>query len=426
MACDNSGDDNAGALHAHDPSGVQPEQTKDVRGCGLAIAYNSDVRAIKPEDFAVVSVNYHCPWHRDVDFQIPEGLPECPPGGCHCMWGWIHSSGGGGQEMYFNGYRCNVTGKTGTVPIPKPVVARKCPFDKNNCTVGAKQPHYWLQAEGNNNFQDWYDPPFYNGDYGWSNGAQTDLWEIDHGSTWITNASEWAPAAPMVGENTGGVYVARKSDDLSSGSELPPVPTGDVGNNRVAVEGAGSKSSSVAEATPAPAKSTASSESESSTSPRNSGSQATPTPSGSSRSAAPSSNPKSASSSAGDAASSSSKPMPPASANASSAANEASNSPSPLPSGKPSANATVSEDATSNSTVPLPSAGSSTNTTSPKAGSSNSTAPSSSSSPDSTPSVNVMAPLPSIAAGSNTTSNSTSKGGKKCKRGRKRSHRLRL
>jgi hypothetical protein len=56
-------------------------------------------------------------------------------------------------------------------------IAKKChfPTDISNCTVGGKQPHYWLQKERNNNFQDYYDPPFYNGNYGFMDGAQTDL-----------------------------------------------------------------------------------------------------------------------------------------------------------------------------------------------------------------------------------------------------------
>ena len=65
--------------------------------------------------------------------------------------------------MYQLGYRCDVTGAQMTTPLPKrqfslslpksadPValVSRKCdyPNDVSNCTVGGKQPHYWLQAE---------------------------------------------------------------------------------------------------------------------------------------------------------------------------------------------------------------------------------------------------------------------------------------
>lgn len=212
MACNDAGGPGAGLVHAHDPNGTPPDQTNDVMGCGIGIVYESDVSKIKPEDFAMISINHKCPWYRDVDFQIPKRLPPCPPGGCHCMWGWIHNSGGGGQEMYMNGYRCNVTGETGTVPVPKPVVARKCPFDKNNCTMGAKQPHYWLMGERNNNHQHEYDPPYYNDEYGFENGAQNDLWDIDLGTTWNNNQSEWAPIPPFSGRNVGGEYIPRNKD----------------------------------------------------------------------------------------------------------------------------------------------------------------------------------------------------------------------
>lgn len=66
--------------------------------------------------------------------------------------------------------------------------ANKCHFpdDISNCTVGAKQPHFWYQLDHNNNPQGTYDPPYCmclyfamlisdNGEYGFMNGAQTDL-----------------------------------------------------------------------------------------------------------------------------------------------------------------------------------------------------------------------------------------------------------
>lgn len=52
--------------------------------------------------------------------------------------------------------------------------------------------HYWLQKERNNNFQESHDPPFYNEDYGFMNGAQTDLWEA-HKAFGPVNESDWAP-----------------------------------------------------------------------------------------------------------------------------------------------------------------------------------------------------------------------------------------
>ncbi|WWD17327.1 hypothetical protein CI109_101767 [Kwoniella shandongensis] len=198
-ACDGDGPSGGiGAMHTSD-QWESPNPT-DVKGCGIAIAYESDVTKIKPEDFTVITVNYTCPWFKHVDFQIPDDLPPCPEGGCHCMWGWVHAADAGSEQMYFNGYRCNVSGATGTTPIPQAKTANKChyPEDKTNCTVGAKQPHYWYQTEGNNNPQGTYDPPFYNGDYGFINGAQTDLFAALGGVTESSSASSVAAstAAP--------------------------------------------------------------------------------------------------------------------------------------------------------------------------------------------------------------------------------------
>ena len=63
----------------------------DLKGCALAIAYESDVHAIQPEDFTVFSINQTCVWSRFTDFQVPERMPPCPAGGCHCSFFWIHS-----------------------------------------------------------------------------------------------------------------------------------------------------------------------------------------------------------------------------------------------------------------------------------------------------------------------------------------------
>lgn len=140
MACDKPGENGAmGAIHATDIfPGPAYGQSKSVRGVGLGIAYESDVYKLKPEDFVVISVNHTAPWLREVGFQIPAGLPPCPEGGCHCLWGWVPDPMNV-KQMYSLGYRCNVTGETGTEYPARPQVARKCFFDKNNCTSGAKQ-----------------------------------------------------------------------------------------------------------------------------------------------------------------------------------------------------------------------------------------------------------------------------------------------
>lgn len=211
MACNTPGDDgHMGAIHATDVfPGPAYGESKSVMGVGLGIAYESDVFKIKPEDFVVISINHTAPWTREVGFQIPSGLPACPAGGCHCMWGWVPDPMNV-QQMYTLGYRCNVTGAVGREYPAKPQIARKCPFDKNNCTMGAKQVskgvmeiagdnlaniqmHYIDQLEGNNNFQAHEDPAFYNYDYGFHDGAQTDIWMTDDGATWNKNTSDLAP-----------------------------------------------------------------------------------------------------------------------------------------------------------------------------------------------------------------------------------------
>ncbi|KAJ9105892.1 hypothetical protein QFC20_004227 [Naganishia adeliensis] len=167
--------DGRGAMHTIDTWG--DPNPKNVKGTSIAIAYESDINKVTPEMFAVISVNYTSPWFQQTDYRIPGDLPSCPSGGCLCMWSWVHSVEGGSEQIYQLAYRCKVTGATGTRAIPPPQIAKKCHFpeDTSNCTVGAKQPHYWLQKERNNNHQDYYDPPFYNGDYGFSDGAQTDF-----------------------------------------------------------------------------------------------------------------------------------------------------------------------------------------------------------------------------------------------------------
>jgi hypothetical protein len=62
-------------------------------GTALAIAYTSNVTALKPNDMTVISVNYSGVWEREVMYQIPPNMPECPAGGCLCTWNWFHTAG---------------------------------------------------------------------------------------------------------------------------------------------------------------------------------------------------------------------------------------------------------------------------------------------------------------------------------------------
>lgn len=58
-----------------------------LRGCALAIAYKSDAKAVRPEDFVVFSVNHRCVKNRKTEFDVPK-LPRCAEGKCVCAWFW--------------------------------------------------------------------------------------------------------------------------------------------------------------------------------------------------------------------------------------------------------------------------------------------------------------------------------------------------
>ncbi|KAG8911118.1 hypothetical protein FRC01_005920 [Tulasnella sp. 417] len=118
-------------------------------------------------------------------------MPACSQGVCHCAWFWIHSPNSGGMQMFMNAFKCKITNTKPTAKkIGKPQLARRCGHDPvlnrdgdpKNCTVGAKQPLYWLQNERNNMFEGYYDPPFYNGLYGYKNGAQDDIFVNEQGN----------------------------------------------------------------------------------------------------------------------------------------------------------------------------------------------------------------------------------------------------
>jgi hypothetical protein len=70
----------------------------DLGGCALAVAYESDVSKIKPEDFVIFSVNHTCVWYLHTDFQVPKEMPPCPDGKCTCAWFWIHKADSGSEQ----------------------------------------------------------------------------------------------------------------------------------------------------------------------------------------------------------------------------------------------------------------------------------------------------------------------------------------
>ncbi|KAI0709939.1 hypothetical protein C8Q76DRAFT_85190 [Earliella scabrosa] len=186
----------------------------DVKGCALAIAYESDATKIKPEDFTVFSINQTCVWHRFTDFHVPDRMPPCPEGGCHCAFFWIHSIDSGGEQNYMNGFKCNVTGSTSDVALAKPQVPRRCGEDPDygkpdaapgNCTYGAKQPFYWFQAERNNMFEGEYAPPFYTDLYNFKDGAQNDIFVDSYATIPPPSADQTVVPTPLVARPTSSV-----------------------------------------------------------------------------------------------------------------------------------------------------------------------------------------------------------------------------
>ncbi|KDN50638.1 hypothetical protein RSAG8_01136, partial [Rhizoctonia solani AG-8 WAC10335] len=204
----------------------------DLGGCALAIAYKSDATQVQPEDFVVFSINHRCIWDRFTDFQVPANMPACPDGKCTCAWFWQHRENSGGDEMYMNGFQCNVTGATATTPVPKGQVPVRCVDDSSKCVKGAKQPFYWDQAERNNMFENIYTPPLYLDSYGFADGAQNDIWDTVGGSSGAASKSAdptSSTSASAVASTSVPVAVAStQTPEATTSSQQPETtPTAD-------------------------------------------------------------------------------------------------------------------------------------------------------------------------------------------------------
>ncbi|KAI0694646.1 hypothetical protein C8T65DRAFT_666395 [Cerioporus squamosus] len=204
----------------------------DLKGCALAIAYESDVTKIKPEDFTVFSVNQTCVWTRFTDFQVPARMPPCPEDGCHCAWFWIHADDSGGEQNYMNGFKCKVTNSTSNVALAKPKLPRRCGADPDygkpdaapgNCTYGAKQPFYWFQKEQNNMFEGQYAPPFYTDLYNFKDGAQDDIFVDSVNSTFVPT--------PFLGPAPGASSSASSEPSAASSSSIQSTSTVDASSS---------------------------------------------------------------------------------------------------------------------------------------------------------------------------------------------------
>ncbi|KAK0504454.1 hypothetical protein EDD18DRAFT_1133865 [Armillaria luteobubalina] len=148
-------------------------------GTAFAISYNSDIADVTPENLVVFSVLQHTVWKRVATYSVPN-LPACPPDGCICAWGWV-PNGCGTPNMYMQGFKCKVTGRTGNAALATAKPPVWCEGKPSSCVSGAKQMIFWHQLDGNNIETSGYDSkgspksPAYSTLLGWQNGAQTDI-----------------------------------------------------------------------------------------------------------------------------------------------------------------------------------------------------------------------------------------------------------
>lgn len=75
---------------------------------------------------------------------------------------------------------CDVKNATNTKGVGKAIPPVKCDTDKSKCVVGAKQPMYWMNKEGNNMFEAAHYAPTYSNAYNFKEGAQHDIFQDGH------------------------------------------------------------------------------------------------------------------------------------------------------------------------------------------------------------------------------------------------------
>jgi len=181
-------------LHAHNVS--------DAAGSVFAIVYTSNMAEVNMDNLVVFSVAPNTPYSLIGEYEVPEDMPGCPPGGCICAWGWVPNHCGQSNE-YMTGYRCQVTNVKSTArPIAKPRAPVWCENEPGNCVQGAKKMVIAFQAEGNTvtlppaPFKqadgDWLSPG-YNHKMGFEAGAQNDIFVMGN------SASRGSASAGLVG-----------------------------------------------------------------------------------------------------------------------------------------------------------------------------------------------------------------------------------
>jgi hypothetical protein len=73
----------------------------DLGGCALAVQYTPIFKEVQPEKQVIFSINHTCVWRHNTYFAIPQEMPACPEGGCHCSWHWNHRSDSGSEQSWY-------------------------------------------------------------------------------------------------------------------------------------------------------------------------------------------------------------------------------------------------------------------------------------------------------------------------------------
>jgi len=142
--------------------------------------------------------------------------------------------------MFMNGFRCKVTNVQSTAKkIGTPQLARRCgadtvtpkAADPSNCTVGAKQPLYWYQAERSTFFEGTYAPPFYNDLYGFPDGAQLDIF-VDQAGNQVSSGASGSSSSSVAGPTSTPAVVSSSSPPAAaSSSTSSPAPANTPANS---------------------------------------------------------------------------------------------------------------------------------------------------------------------------------------------------
>ncbi|TRM55585.1 hypothetical protein BD626DRAFT_48348 [Schizophyllum amplum] len=154
-------------------------------GTALAISYVNDIHDVTFDNLVVFSVLPNTPWlYRQVQYEIPAGMPPCPNDVCICAWLWV-PNGCGTPNEYMDGFKCRVTNATGTNQLGAPQPPVYCgedaaPYETSvpACIQGPKKMIVWGQDPSINNVvvpANSGVSPGYNERSGFEPGAQNDI-----------------------------------------------------------------------------------------------------------------------------------------------------------------------------------------------------------------------------------------------------------